>query len=66
MTNDEKLEALRMELARQDAALDNARQQMEAFADLRIEVPESWLRELEDACAPQGMVPTALVIGIRG
>ena len=66
MTHDEKLEQLRMELARQDEALDQARQQIEALADLPIEVPESWLREFDDACAPQGMVPTALVIGIRG
>lgn len=66
MNQDEKLEQLRMELARQDEALDQARQQMEALPDLRVVVPESWLRELEDACSPQGMIPTAFVIGIRG
>jgi len=66
MTHDEKLEQLRMELARQDEALDQARQQNEALADLPIELAESWLREFDDACAPQGMIPTALVIGIRG
>jgi hypothetical protein len=66
MTHDEKLEQLRMELVRQDEALDQARQQMEALAGLSVEVPEAWLRELEDACEPQGMVPAAIVIGIRG
>jgi hypothetical protein len=66
MTHDEKLEQLRMELARQDEALDQVRPQIEALADLPIEVPESWLRELDDACTPQGMIPTAIVIGIRG
>ena len=66
MTHDEKLERLRMELARQDEALDQARQQMEGLAGLNIEVPEAWLRELEDACEPQGMIPSAIVIGIRG
>ena len=66
MTHDEKLEQLRIELARQDGALDHARQQMEALASFNIEVPEAWLREFEDACEPQGMIPSAIVIGIRG
>lgn len=66
MTHDEKLEQLRMELARQDEALDDARQQIEALGDLSFELPESWLRDFDDACAPQGMIPTAIVIGIRG
>jgi hypothetical protein len=66
MTHDEKLEQLHMELARQDAALDQARDQLEALGDLQFEVPQEWLRELEEACAPAGIIPTALVIGIRG
>jgi hypothetical protein len=66
MTHDEKLEALRMELARQDQALDDAREQLEAFTDIPVEVIGPLCRDLEDACAPQGMVPTTLVIGIRG
>lgn len=66
MTHDEKLEQLRMELARQDAALDQAREQLEALGDLPFEVPQEWLRELEEACTPAGIIPTALVIGIRG
>jgi hypothetical protein len=66
MTQDEKLEQLRMELARQDAALDEAREQMEALGDLRFDVPADFFRELEQACAPTGMIPTAIVIGIRG
>lgn len=66
MTHDEKLEELRMELARQDAALADARQQIEALGDLPIEMPHGWEREIEEACAPMGTIPTALVIGIRG
>ena len=66
MTHDERLAALRMELARQDAALEEARQQAEALAGAPIEVPEEWLREVDDACTPKGMIPRALVMGIRG
>lgn len=66
MTHDEKLEQLRMELARQDAALDQARQQLEALGDLQFEVPHDFFRDLEQACTPVGVIPTALVIGIRG
>jgi hypothetical protein len=66
MTHDEKLEELRMELARQDAALAEGRQQIEAIGDLPIEMPHGWERDIEEACMPKGMIPTALVIGIRG
>lgn len=66
MTQDEKLEKLRMELARQDAALDQARQQLEALGDLQFEVPQEWLKDIEDACAPPPMVAVAIVVGIRG
>ena len=64
MTNDEKLTELRMELARQDQAFDNARQQIEVLADLPVEVPEEWLREIEDACVSR-VASTAIVVGIR-
>ena len=64
MTHDEKLTELRMELARQDASLDQARQQIEALTDHPIEVPEAWLREVEDACVPR-VTSVAIVIGIR-
>jgi hypothetical protein len=66
MTQDEKLEQLRTELARQDAALDEAREQMEALGPRRLDVPADFFCELEQACTPTGMIPTALVIGIRG
>lgn len=66
MTHDEKLEKLRMELARQDAALEEARQQLESLGDIPFEVPNDWLKEIEDACAPPPMVPVAIVVGIRG
>lgn len=66
MTHDEKLEQLRMELARQDTVLEEARQQMEAIGDLPFEVPAEWLKEIEEACAPPPMVPGAIIVGIRG
>ncbi|MEA2748121.1 MAG: hypothetical protein QOI41_2264 [Myxococcales bacterium] len=66
MTHDEKLEQLRMELARQDAALDEARQQMAALAELPFEVPTEWLNEIEEACAPPPILRGAIVVGIRG
>lgn len=66
MTHDEKLEQLHMELARQDAALEDARQQMEALGDLPLDVPGEWLKEIEEACSPPPMVPGAIIVGIRG
>ncbi len=66
MTHDEKLDQLRKDLARQDAALAQAREQLESLGDIHFDVPKEWLRELEEACAPAGIIPTALVVGIRG
>ena len=66
MTHDEKLEQLKTELARQDAALAEARQQLESLGDVQLDVPQEWLRDLEQACTPAGIIPTALVVGIRG
>lgn len=66
MTQDEKLEQLRMELARQDAALAEAREQMDALGPLPFDVPLEWLTEIEEACAPPPMIPVAIVVGIRG
>jgi hypothetical protein len=63
--NDEKLTALREELARQDAALHHARQEIETFGDHSIDVPEEWLRAIEDACTPQVVIAAPIVFGIR-
>lgn len=65
MTHDEKLTALQQELARQDAALDHAREEIESLGDHPIDVPQEWLQAIEDACAPQVIVPAAPIYGIR-
>lgn len=63
--DDDGTEQLRVELARQDEALERAREQLEAMAGLDVRVPASWLRELEDASAPRAFAPIPLVSGIR-
>lgn len=65
MTHDETLAALHADIARQDSELELARQQLEGIGDQRVEVPEDFLRALEDACAPAATTPAAIVIGIR-
>jgi hypothetical protein len=68
MTHDERLEALRMELARQDQALEDAMRSFEGRGDVPVPVDPSFLRELAEACevrAPQ-VIAQPLVFGIRG
>ncbi len=47
MTHDEKLEALRAELAKQDEALAAVKAALESAGDVELPVPASFLEELE-------------------
>lgn len=71
MTDDEKLEALRTELTRQDLELESAMEALEALGgesgSTMLPFSPEWLRDLDEACearTPLGSFQP-LVVGIR-
>ena len=52
------LEDLQTELARQNAALEEAKTALAQLGDVQLHVPEELLTQLDDACTPQTSATT--------
>jgi hypothetical protein len=67
MKNEDAIDLLEAELARQDEELARVTQQFnELVGNARVQVPQSFFEELEEACRPRPAVPTQFVFGLRG
>jgi hypothetical protein len=61
------LAAIESELARQDAALEEARATLASFGDCEIHIAEEILQQLDDACTVRAVGPVAdFNYGLRG
>ena len=59
------LAALESELARQDAALEEARATLASFGDCEIGIAEELLEQIDDACAVCGPVAAMPTFAVR-
>jgi len=66
-TIDERLEEIKKELARQDAAFAAAAKQLEGLDNVQVHIPPEMLQEIEDACTVRTTSTTPPVFfGLRG
>ena len=66
MTKQETLlAAIESELARQDAALEDARATLASFGDCEIGVAEDLLEQIDDACVVRGPVAAMPTFAVR-
>ena len=65
MNYEAQLAAIEQELARQDAELESAREQLSALGDCELSIAAETLRQIDDACVVRASTNLPIHNGLR-